>query len=60
MDIEEIKAKTDLCDTFSCYENCEECVAKYIEEIKKKKLPLWDIIDDGEEVQYSSLMNLID
>lgn len=28
--IEEIKETTDLCDTICCYEDCERCVEKYL------------------------------
>jgi hypothetical protein len=28
--IDEVKSKTDLCDTFSCYEDCDKCVEKYL------------------------------
>lgn len=31
-----IQSNTDLCDTFSCYEDCERCVEKYLNESDKK------------------------
>lgn len=31
-----IKKTTDLCNTFCCYENCEECVEKFLKYIKNK------------------------
>jgi queuine/archaeosine tRNA-ribosyltransferase len=34
-EIEEIKAQTDLCNTFCCYEDCEKCVQKYIDNKNK-------------------------
>lgn len=37
--IEKIKASTDLCDTFCCYENCKECVGKYIDYAIAKQIP---------------------
>ena len=33
---EEVKQKTDLCDTFSCYEDCERCIEQELERLAKK------------------------
>jgi len=32
--IDKIKVSTDICDTFCCYENCEQCVEKYLNKLK--------------------------
>jgi len=32
--INKIKSETDICDTFCCYENCEQCVEKYLKSLE--------------------------
>ena len=33
--IDKIKSETEICDTFCCYENCKECVEKYLKSKSK-------------------------
>lgn len=37
-EIQKIKNTTDICNTYSCYENCNKCVEQFILDLSKRKL----------------------